>query len=519
MSRQLHPTTSQYVFKTDRIAPLSHAATVDVVGGLNVVNSSGTVVASISDTGALVTTGATSSEGVIVSPVTTAPGADVDNTVTVKKGLSRLIVTRKTLQLGYNIRELGIEGVNNLLEGEAGTGVTTGTDNTLIGFVTAPTIVTGSGNVVVGSGADGGTADISGCVAIGQNTIARGNYAVAIGSGAVSSSGVSIGYNAGNKLWDVGISNTFVGLGACPLAHIADQNTAVGTNVGANLWDGQRNAFFGANAGQTVTRGSDNVCIGYSSTAGALTVSSVTVGAGSTVSNDYAVAIGHDASATAIRGIAIGEASKGFGLRGVAIGTEAIVGIAANYGIAIGDLTEALGVNSVAIGKGADSQYANATAIGYSARAMADNDFAIGVSGFPQRVRESHTEHVYRVSPLASPGLILIEFSHFADHGVIRLNSGTGDLTTVFDTAEHIVAAANHSASAAQVGNTWKFMIVNEDHNVGIYHVLLQAGTGGTIYGDPIINAWAPSGLAKTVWLTITSTTALAESYDVYISA
>ena len=146
----------------------------------------------------------------------------------------------------------------NLMVGSGGSGITTGSNNTVLGLFSGGAISTGDDNVVVGVAALTSSALGSENVAIGKQAIGLvGNSSfgqVAVGSGALksilsvtSSPNTAIGWRS---LWNTTSSGA---------------NTALGAGSGQSVTTGSGNTFLGVYAGEgngltPTTTGSNNIC-------------------------------------------------------------------------------------------------------------------------------------------------------------------------------------------------------------------------------------------------------------------
>ena len=174
----------------------------------------------------------------------------------------------------------------------------TGANNIGIGFDAGRNITSGTDNIAIGYSSMNGTPVVSivgiGNIAIGSSTMtnlsAVGNYNVSIGLYSM-------------RFCTVGAS------GRCPTS-----NTAVGTNalysiVGAIAVDSTQstnNVAVGTNAGNTLTIGWSNVCIGTSANCNNVATNDGTAVGNSAIAYTTSVAIGSGANAGGISGIAIG---------------------------------------------------------------------------------------------------------------------------------------------------------------------------------------------------------------------
>lgn len=190
-----------------------------------------------------------------------------------------------SLQLG--------RGGNALFGYSAGTALTTGSNNVIVGSsVGRTTLTTGSSNILIGnsSAVDTPAADTSSWLNIGgviTGSMASGNFlniptndntsggSIAIGSGALAnSSGTSaayaataVGYQAlgnGTKT-TAAIKNTAVGYQALAAITSGQSNTAVGYSAGSSNTAATYNTLIGGNAGKNGTTASftANVAVGY----------------------------------------------------------------------------------------------------------------------------------------------------------------------------------------------------------------------------------------------------------------
>jgi len=274
--------------------------------------------------------------------------------------------------IGYNAlkSQAGTSGqVGNTAVGtSAGANVTTGTDNVFVGRSAGSTATTITNSVGIGALALGGTgAKTSTAVqstAVGHSALAAitngerntaighsalsacvdGDMNTAVGSGVLSrcnpsggsGENTAIGNNAGGYL-TTGTANTFIGSsagqgktdGSAPTTGAS--NTAVGRNAGYLLQGAAHsNTLIGADAGDLITTGTNNVCIGKGtdpSAAGG--TNQIVIGVSAAGHGDNIAVIG-DANITAIHpaddnGVSLGSGTYSFDqiyLDGSTLGTS-----------------------------------------------------------------------------------------------------------------------------------------------------------------------------------------------------
>lgn len=203
--------------------------------------------------------------------------------------------------LGYQAGNVST-GVNNTFVGyQAGLVTTTGTDNTAVGFKALDANTTGIRNIAIGTDALGantiGQENIAiGRVALGNNTSGFGN--VAVGSSALvfntfGGNNTAVGYGT---LFNntAGTDNTAIGYQALDANTIGNNNVAVGRDaLGANT-TGTNNVAVGFQAGDVITTGTGNVIVGYNADASAAGgVDQIVLGNGVTGQANTNVTIGN----------------------------------------------------------------------------------------------------------------------------------------------------------------------------------------------------------------------------------
>jgi hypothetical protein len=162
-------------------------------------------------------------------------------------------------------------GINNTFIGyQAGLLNTTGTNNTAVGFATLDTNTTGQNNVALGSNALGANTTASQNVAIGSSALlvnTTGGNNIALGHQTLDANttggfNIAVGTNALGAN-TTGASNIALGFEALDANTTGSSNIAVGTNaLGANTI-GQNNVVVGWSAMTINTTGNDNTAVGY----------------------------------------------------------------------------------------------------------------------------------------------------------------------------------------------------------------------------------------------------------------
>jgi len=222
------------------------------------------------------------------SPYLTAVGSGAGTSTT---GVQNVVV-------GYGALNSNTTGAYSTAIGYQALAVSTGGQNTAVGRMAMVTATTASGNTALGVNAMYSATSAGSNVAVGDTAaqnLTTGSGNIAIGSGALNNGGgisntVAIGtqamLNANSGTFNLAIgyralyaqdsyggeSNTAIGYQAFlnlkgGAGGIAQANTAVGSNAGANL-TGQGNnssTFIGAYAGYSATSGAGNTFIGSNS--------------------------------------------------------------------------------------------------------------------------------------------------------------------------------------------------------------------------------------------------------------
>jgi trimeric autotransporter adhesin len=312
--------------------------------------------------------------------VTYATGADV---ITESAGTSNL---RLGVGAGDSIASGG--DYNVVVGDNAGTAITTGANNTAVGYAALDANTTASNNVAVGLNALGANTTGIQNVAVGYNaldanTTADNNTAVgasALGANTTGTQNVAVGLNAlsanttanynaamGTNALGVnttGAQNVAVGQSALGASTTADNNTAVGMSaLGANTTGGS-NVAVGTSALAANTTAANNTAIGHAAL-GANTTGSqnVAVGLNSLDANTTGTlntAVGQSAlgaNTTASNNVAVGVnalTANTTGAQNVAVGVSALfANTTANYNVAFGTnalLDVTTGILNVGVG-------------------------------------------------------------------------------------------------------------------------------------------------------------------------
>jgi len=282
-------------------------------------------------------------------------------------------------------------GVNNTFIGfEAGNDNTTGTDNTAVGYQALDVNTTGALNTAVGSGALGGNTTAAGSTAIGYRALnaSTGQGNIAIGRDAALSlttgtSNIAVGWNALANGAVTGIDNIAIG------------SYDVATNWNgplSSVTSGSSNIGIGGGALQTLTTGANNVAVGNRSMLRLTTASNNT-------------ALGYRA---------LGETNTG--ANNVAVGYQALLGVSGNAhsnNVAVG--YQALYANTTASNNtaiGYQALYANTTgtentAVGYQAlttNTTGSSSTAVGYLALNTATGNANTAVGYRAGRLITSG-------------------------------------------------------------------------------------------------------------------
>jgi hypothetical protein len=165
----------------------------------------------------------------------------------------------------------------NLMVGSGGSGISTGSNNTVLGLFSGGALSSGDDNVAIGVNALSQVTSCSENIAIGR---------AALNAVTITSFGqVAIGHFALKSLTAVtSMPNTAIGWRAMWNSTMSGGNTVLGAEAGAHVTTGSNNTFLGTGAGEgngltPITTGSNNICIGnQSGTSTSTTSDSITLG-------------------------------------------------------------------------------------------------------------------------------------------------------------------------------------------------------------------------------------------------
>ena len=170
--------------------------------------------------------------------------------------------------------------------------LTTGAGNTALGYESADALTTGQKNTAVGYGALSASVDGSYNSVFGYNAFANFEGASDGGEDAI------FGYNAGLFV-STAVNTTFIGSqagqGHTDARLTGSHNTAVGSNAGLLLQGAAtQNALIGMNAGNVITTGTNNTCLGHEAdTDDATATNQSVIGQGTTGVADNSVTLGN----------------------------------------------------------------------------------------------------------------------------------------------------------------------------------------------------------------------------------
>ncbi len=207
-----------------------------------------------------------------------------------------------------------------------------------------------------------------------------GQYAVAVGTGAIATESYSIAI--GRLSQTIGGSSVAIGSSSKAMTN----SIAIGNSADANATTGY------ATAVGTSSKALDYESTAFGGQAQATENQATAIGPQALASNTYASSLGYRAKATGSSSVAIGNIAWTGTTYGVALGYDTNASSASDisigrstvtsgsYATAIGYFTNALATDSIAIGNSADTTGTQAVAIGDNANATAAHDLAIGTS-------------------------------------------------------------------------------------------------------------------------------------------
>ena len=268
------------------------------------------------------------------------------------------ITGQSNIIIGDNAMTHLSTGSNNIGLGTTLTALTTGTGNVTIGDNSLISVTTGDGNIGLGNEANPAITTASKTIAIGTNSVASSNGAIAIGSNLTSSeahgpeqdaaqarvmSSIAIGNNATSGANSGGGQNS-IAIGYQAKANSTSDSGASGIAIGAYSNAGDHSVALGTSALNSNTTGSDNIAVGTSALKSNTTgPGNITIGENTLYSNtrgDDNIAIGRNAlyqSDTGGGNIAIGYQAmyhqNDINTGNTAVGYQAMVGTnsASNY--------------------------------------------------------------------------------------------------------------------------------------------------------------------------------------------
>ena len=301
------------------------------------------------------------------------------------------ITGQSNIIIGDNAMTHLSTGSNNIGLGTTLTALTTGTGNVTIGDNSLISVTTGDGNIGLGNEANPAITTASKTIAIGANSVASSNGAIAIGSNLTSSeahgpeqdaaqarvmNSIAIGNNATSGANNGGGQNS-IAIGYQAKANSTSDSGTSGIAIGAYSNAGGHSIALGTSALNSNTTGSDNIAVGTSALRSNTTGSvNTALGENSLYANttgEHNISIGHAAmqhNDTGSYNIAIGDyalRASDTGSNNIAIGREAMY-----FQTNINTGNTAVGTQAMA-GTASASNYYN-TAIGYQALYKAGNN-------------------------------------------------------------------------------------------------------------------------------------------------
>ena len=354
-------------------------------------------------------------------------------------------------------------GSHNIILGRA-SGITTGSDNTIIATNLTGVNGSNSSTVAIGSMLGFGGTSSSSSILIGANSYITGDYGICIGkSSGVTGPGLAIGRST------VSYGEHSLAIGSFSRAY--EDCIAFGMYALANVAStGTSNVAVGSYAGSKITSGQGNVAIGYLALQGPDSTTVYTTGAGNvavgqqaarSITSGYVnVAVGLSALSSITAGsanIAIGDSSGvslTTGAYNVSIGGSALRGgVACFQNIAIGSSAlAATGVLNDNIGIGVQSAYKNVAGENLAIGSYAANNssttsavfLAVGHNALrsasnPQSVVAIGKNSMYNA---ATPSSVVA-----IGHNVLQYAQNASSITAVGDGALRYFAPANTVAN------------------------------------------------------------------------
>ena len=313
------------------------------------------------------------------------------------------ITGQSNIIIGDNAMTHLSTGSNNIGLGTTLTALTTGTGNVTIGDNSLISVTTGDGNIGLGNEANPAITTASKTIAIGTNSVASSNGAIAIGSNLTSSeahgpeqdaaqarvmNSIAIGNNATSGASN-GAGQNSIAIGNQAKANPEDVGGASAIAIGYDSYANENSDIaIGPHAGVVLTTNPSPKTKG----------GSIAIGGRSKATNGNSLAIGNGAFA--------GEGAVAIGYYSETAETFTVAGGDTNtYDVAIGYRAKALGGTGVAIGYNAKAPAAEYVplsgniAIGYNAMKNSSNSYSnigIGTEALRDTSGSSNTAVGYR---------------------------------------------------------------------------------------------------------------------------
>ena len=321
------------------------------------------------------------------------------------------ITGQSNIIIGDNAMTHLSTGSNNIGLGTTLTALTTGTGNVTIGDNSLTSVTTGDGNIGLGNEANPAITTVSKTIAIGANSVASSNGAIAIGSNLTSSEAHGPEQDAAQARV---MNSIAIGTRAISGASTGggQYSIAIGTEAKANPEDDGGTSAIAIGYNSYANQSSD---IAIGSQAGILLTTtpsprtkggSIAIGGRSKATNGNSLAIGNGAFA--------GEGAIAIGYYSETAETFTVAGGDTNtYDVAIGYRAKALGGTGVAIGYNAKAPAAEYVplsgniAIGYNAMKNSSDSYSnigIGTEALRDTSGSGNTAVGYRALPNNSRG-------------------------------------------------------------------------------------------------------------------